>query len=107
MSLTRYRSHKEVEAGRIVGITPASDESPDSFPGSLTVEGEGRIDVTRAYLEKHNPHLGGYFVRYADGYESFSPAEAFEAGYRAAWRHGDRSRLVRHGDDFLPGDFRR
>ena len=24
---------------------------------------------------------GGYYVRYPDGYESWSPAEAFEDGY--------------------------
>ena len=34
-----------------------------------------------AYLDKHEPQAGGYYVRYADGYESWSPAEAFENGY--------------------------
>ena len=28
-------------------------------------------------------HLRGYYVRYADGYESFSPADVFEDGYTA------------------------
>lgn len=37
--------------------------------------------VNKAYLEKHNPQIGGYYVLYPDGYESWSPAEAFEAGY--------------------------
>jgi hypothetical protein len=37
--------------------------------------------VDGAYLLKHDPRPGGYFVEYADGYRSFSPAEAFEAGY--------------------------
>lgn len=27
------------------------------------------------------PVVGGYFVRYADGYQSYSPAKAFEEGY--------------------------
>ena len=27
------------------------------------------------------PHVGGYYVLYEDGYESFSPAKAFEEGY--------------------------
>jgi hypothetical protein len=39
------------------------------------------IHVDGAYLLKHDPRPGGYFVEYADGYRSFSPAEAFEAGY--------------------------
>lgn len=33
------------------------------------------------YMNKHQPQIGGYYVKYADGYESFSPAEAFESGY--------------------------
>ena len=37
--------------------------------------------VTAAFLAKHKPEVGGYWVQYADGYESFSPAAAFEEGY--------------------------
>jgi hypothetical protein len=37
--------------------------------------------VSRAYLAKHAPVIGGSYVRYEDGYESFSPAAAFESGY--------------------------
>ena len=37
--------------------------------------------VSREYLFKHKPIAGGYYVRYKDGYESFSPALAFEEGY--------------------------
>jgi hypothetical protein len=37
--------------------------------------------VDAAYLVKHKPEPGGYFVQYADGYKSFSPAKAFEEGY--------------------------
>jgi hypothetical protein len=33
------------------------------------------------YVKKHNPQAGGYWVQYEDGYESFSPAAAFESGY--------------------------
>lgn len=33
------------------------------------------------YMQKHQPRAGGYFVVYKDGYESWSPAEAFEEGY--------------------------
>lgn len=37
--------------------------------------------VSAEYLAKHKPVVGGYFVVYVDGYESFSPATAFEEGY--------------------------
>lgn len=44
-------------------------------------EGYPRVFVTRAYLTKHDPQPGGYYVGYDDGYVSVSPAEAFEGGY--------------------------
>ena len=37
--------------------------------------------VDREYLKKHRPSVGGYWVKYDDGYESFSPAQAFIEGY--------------------------
>jgi hypothetical protein len=49
-------------------ITPAEEKFP-----SFVVSGE--------FLAKHKPAVGGYFVVYEDGYESFSPAKAFEEGY--------------------------
>ena len=33
------------------------------------------------WFTRHNPHAGGYYVEYQDGYKSFSPAGAFEKGY--------------------------
>lgn len=69
--------HKKVQAVKILSrgmdgesqhvLYPAADLDP--------------IPVTVEWLEKHVPKVGGYFVRYADGYESYSPAEAFEDGY--------------------------
>lgn len=37
--------------------------------------------MSREWMTKHNPVVGGYLVLYDDGYCSFSPAEAFESGY--------------------------
>jgi hypothetical protein len=42
------------------------------------------FSVDSDYLAKHKPEPGGYFVVYKDGYQSFSPAEAFEDGYTRA-----------------------
>lgn len=37
--------------------------------------------VSMDYINKHTPKEGGYYVRYEDGYESWSPAAVFEKGY--------------------------
>ena len=92
MSVTRelpkYQCHKQVWALKIAGI-----ERNDVPEGTPTLDGSARImpaeqgyaafKVDAHYMRKHNPQIGGYYVRYDDGYESFSPAEAFEAGYTA------------------------
>ncbi len=44
-------------------------------------EGYSEFDVSKEYTEKHDPKAGGYWVKYEDGYQSFSPADAFEKGY--------------------------
>ena len=37
--------------------------------------------ISKEYIDKHKPYVGGYFVEYEDGYLSFSPVDAFESGY--------------------------
>jgi hypothetical protein len=76
IELPRYVSHKTVWALKIaeldiekLTITPAE-------------EGYAPFEVSREYVEKHRPQVGGYFVVYADGYRSFSPAAAFVEGYK-------------------------
>jgi len=44
-------------------------------------EGYAPFFVDAQFLVKHQPEVGGYFVQYADGCKSFSPAKAFEEGY--------------------------
>jgi|SRR5579863_3139730 len=78
MGLQRYKCHKEVEAFKIAGIAPDGG----SVSVLLAEDGDGDgIAVDEAFMAKHNPQPGGYYVRYADGYQSFSPAQAFEEGY--------------------------
>ena len=43
--------------------------------------GYAPFSVDAAYVRKHQPKVGGYYVVYKDGYKSFSPAQAFEEGY--------------------------
>ena len=49
----------------------------------LLIEDEGfsPVEVSKEYVDKHQPVEGGYYVVYVGGYKSFSPADAFEAGY--------------------------
>jgi hypothetical protein len=71
-----YKCHKTVKAFKISKIEPArAGEHRLS-----SAEGD-QVLVMQAWLDKHNPAVGGYFVVYKDGYESYSPAESFEDGY--------------------------
>lgn len=90
--LRKFKSHKIVEGAKIVAIDKF--DNPDksgttaasSYGAVLTVmtpDGEASIKVSPEYMNRHQPYAGGYFVRYEDGYQSFSPSEAFENGYTA------------------------
>ena len=74
--MNRYKSHKEVEAFKITGISELSTQGMTRLLGGSDV-----MVVAQNYMDKHKPQVGGYYVRYADGYESWSPADAFEGGY--------------------------
>lgn len=89
IELPKYRSHKTVWALAIAAIhaLPNPDPSGNSAAasyGATIVPADERyapFDVPAEYVIKHRPEPGGYFVRYADGYASYSPAEPFEGGY--------------------------
>jgi len=71
--LPKYGCHKVVGALKIREIRERMiiPEERDFVP----------FEVSEAYLAKHQPQPGGYYVVYEGGYESFSPAAVFEAGY--------------------------
>lgn len=75
-----YLCHKKVRALQIVDIGVPKDSEDQSrilvFGSEYPAKG-----VPADYVYKHKPKAGGYYVVYDDGYESFSPAEAFEDGY--------------------------
>jgi len=78
--MRRYRSHKVVEAGVIrelgSGRVLVSDSPHDHID---TTEW---IDVPADIFARGTPSIGvDYLVRYEDGYVSWSPRAAFEAGY--------------------------
>ena len=90
-NLPAYQCHKKVRALKISDIQPKmtdSDPRGYAYPNGallslLTPEGKfhGARAVNQPYIDKHNPKIGGYWVLYEDGYQSFSPAKAFEDGY--------------------------
>ncbi len=78
--MKKYKCHKEVHAAKIVSLTKMLHDHVQE----MLLEGEFENDkvlVDRVWLAKHQPEVGGYYVEYEDGYTSYSPAEAFEAGY--------------------------
>lgn len=76
--LPTYRSHKLVQALKIGAIIP----NPRGVELHFEDERFCPIEVDDAWVNKHAPQPGGYFVVYpGDGYRSWSPADAFEAGY--------------------------
>ena len=82
MTLPKWQSHKIVEAGKIGGIDRADGGGALLILDLPALHSTLEQRVDQAYLDKHDPQVGGYYVRYpGDGYESWSPAEAFEDGY--------------------------
>lgn len=78
--LPQWQCHKIVGAAKIDAI----DRKPNGA-AILHLSADGQkldsIRVDHEYMEKHRPYEGGYFVHYQEGYQSFSPAPVFEAGY--------------------------
>ena len=78
--LPSWKCHKEVWAIKIKEVQRDAE-----FGGTAVIvpdePGFGPFPVGHDYLAKHKPKAGGYYVQYKDGYESFSPADAFEGGY--------------------------
>lgn len=80
--MQRYRCHKVVQAARIFSLAPQGDgRAVAKWENPAAQDGHDVVMLPAAYVAKHQPVVGGYFVRYEDGYESFSPAAAFESGY--------------------------
>ena len=94
VEMPKYRSHKDVWALKIrdsSNPTEPGNESDGSYLLHFEEAGYGARRVSADFVRRHLPELGkhpdlapykgGYFVVYKDGYESFSPAQAFEEGY--------------------------
>ena len=76
-----YVCHKKVHAFKIHSVV-----FDKATPSETRLVGEDgySVPVPAGYVLKHDPQPGGYYVIYEDGYQSWSPAEAFEGGYTLA-----------------------
>ena len=77
--LPKYKSHKEVWALKIAAI----EFGPTGQAKIVPVDKTYAALVVDSYRHKFTGDEKdlGYYVRYADGYESWSPTKAFEDGY--------------------------
>ena len=71
--MPRYRSHKIVHALEIKAV--------DGRRLTFVEAGFAPIDVDPAMFWRYTPVPGDRYVVYPDGYQSISPAKAFEEGY--------------------------
>lgn len=76
--LPEYRCHKKVRALKIAKLFPHDDGTTTMQPAE---EGFNPFLLSEKYIKRHKPKEGGYYVLYKNGYESFSPGEAFLDGY--------------------------
>jgi hypothetical protein len=77
--MPKYRSHKEVWALKIgdqIGVNPDG-----SCYLSIADGGFAPVTVPKEVVARYLPMPGDYLVTYEDGYQSISPAKAFEEGY--------------------------
>ena len=82
--MPRYRCHKEVWALKIKAVSLSVNKTTDTVVGGIITPadaGYAPFPVDAEYMAKHDPQPGMYYVTYADGYQSCSPAKAFEEGY--------------------------
>jgi len=82
--MPKYKCHKEVWALKIKEVRDTTEPGNETDGSRLIIpeeQGFAPFRVDHAYVSKHKPQAGGYYVVYEDGYKSFSPAKAFEDGY--------------------------
>lgn len=84
--IPRWQSHKVVTGDKVIAIERIFDATHKDGPqhveqwtltvgAVITAGGSLRSRVTAADA------IGGYYIRYDSGYESWTAAEEFEAGY--------------------------
>lgn len=73
-----YQCHKKVKALEIRSIINNEDGTARIVPVETDFS---PFEISSAYMEKHKPQPGGFWVRYKNGYESWTPGDVFRDGY--------------------------
>ena len=85
VQLPKWQCHKQVWGDRIREILPLTPDSeragPEDTGRRWYLACGGVIVETQSLIARQSPDVGDYYVQYEDGYQSWSPAAAFEAGY--------------------------
>lgn len=82
VQMPRYQCHKQVWALKIKAITRVPSGNAGVQYGIVPEDARyAPFDVSPEYVGRNSPAAGGYYMVYADGYISYSPAKAFEDGY--------------------------
>lgn len=82
--LPSYRCHKVVQAAKIIDFIIHDDAIGGATCALFFEDQPPRMvseEWTRRIPAPVTGPVGGYYVRYKDGYESWSPASEFEDGY--------------------------
>ncbi len=93
-----YQCHKKVQAAKIKAVAANYVGSVLENATIVFESGATPVTVDAAWISRHSPSMGGYYILYADGYSSYSPAHAFEGGYT---RINDPNRPVPYQSDKL------
>lgn len=78
MEMPQYECHKKVRALKIQSVRVSTNAVHLIFEDKRY---EPR-KIGHEWAERFQPQAGGYLVQYDDDYLSFSPAKAFEEGYK-------------------------
>lgn len=89
----QYQYHKIVNAFKILrvcsGITPKNEGSHPIWNIWPVDHDLDPVEVDAVWMDRNKVDAGGYIVFYADGYMSYSPAKAFEDGYKLVTKKPD------------------
>lgn len=82
MKIPKYRSHKTVWALKIASVASDPEWGGDGCV-EFVEDGYAPITVNADWMQRFRGGHDdwGYYVVYEDGYTSWSPTRAFEAGY--------------------------
>ncbi len=88
MQMPKYNCHKQVWALKIACLQRVLVEIDGKKRQEVRMASEEKgfapIALSKEFIDKHKPEVGGYYVVYKDGYKSYSPADVFEDGYSLA-----------------------